>query len=298
MEKAESKYKGAAVYTRVPNVNVYEGPGPSTKIVKTYPTTGTKLGYIYAYHPAKINNEFWYIIIPDITLSNIMVYVPLSSFTIKTDELPTKGEIEKLINLININNILIYKRLLVTLEIINRLKVVYKNDAARLNKLLKVAETAANVGHNLQNNIDTLNSMKNYLTVKTWFDDRYEELKKSVGLSGLGAAPVLLVFGIGAAVTATVITLLYFVLKPTYDSSTANLIISEGLSKALDSLTPQEKKEVLSDLEKQIDDAYNQGKTDQKIDDTGGSFITVIKWSVVGLLGYKLIDLISNHKSA
>jgi hypothetical protein len=70
---------------------------------------------------------------------------------------------------------------------------------------------------------------------------------------------------IGAVIGAGLIVGAYFAFKPKYDESTADLKISKDLEAALATLTPEKAAEVKADLEKQIDTAYNQGKTDQFI---------------------------------
>lgn len=76
-----------------------------------------------------------------------------------------------------------------------------------------------------------------------------------IGLVGITIA-ILSVALIGTSVA------LFYALKPKYDTSKANLVQSAELEKALSTLTPAEKESVLADLEKQIDDTYNKGKSD------------------------------------
>lgn len=70
------------------------------------------------------------------------------------------------------------------------------------------------------------------------------------------AAGSLIAVGVGAAIA------LYFVFKPSYDESKVDLKISKDLSMLLEKEDPVVAQKIKDDIEKQIDDAYNQGNTD------------------------------------
>lgn len=294
MQKIDSKYNGCAVYTRRDGVQVYKGPGTQTGMVKRYDKSGTRIGYIYGYHPQKINNVWWYIIIPDVELSALYVYLPLTDFEIRETEKPSLDNVHYLLDRINLMNVIMYKRLLVTLYIINKYKQQYAGDAQRLQQLLAVAQQASELGKRLQQRISNMQHFSSVLTVKNWIDSRYEWLKQQLGL---GAVPAMVVFAIGAAVSAAVVITLYFLLKPTYDVTKADLVISDKLQQALDTLKPEDRQAVIQDLEKQIDDAYNQGKEDQATGGLFGDLATAIKWAAIGFIGYKALDLLTSKQS-
>lgn len=109
-------------------------------------------------------------------------------------------------------------------------------------------------------------------------------------LSGIGELPVIIV-GIIAGIGLTVGA--YFMFKPKYDESTADLKISKDLETLLAKTDPATAKRITDDLEKQIDTAYNQGKTD-------GTFGGITKILLpVGLLlgGYLLVSSFIRHET-
>lgn len=90
------------------------------------------------------------------------------------------------------------------------------------------------------------------------------------------AAGSLLAIGAGAAIA------LYFVFKPSYDESKADLKISNDLAKLLEKEDPVVAQKIKDDIEKQIDDAYNRGNTDG----TFGGVFSVVKpllWGGAGI---------------
>ena len=121
----------------------------------------------------------------------------------------------------------------------------------------------------------------------------YKSLLASIG--GIGVAPVV-VAAIVVAITAVAGVSAYAVyqsLKPKYDSSVTDLKQSDKLKAALESLTAAERNEVVEDLEKQIDDAYNQGKSDG----TFSGYWGIIKPLAIAAAGRYLINLFINKNS-
>lgn len=121
----------------------------------------------------------------------------------------------------------------------------------------------------------------------------YKSLLASIG--GIGVAPVV-VAAIVVAITAVAGVSAYAVyqsLKPKYDSSVTDLKQSDKLKAALESLTAAERNEVVEDLEKQIDDAYNAGKSDGVFSGYWG----IIKPVAIAAAGWYLINLFINKNS-
>ena len=107
-----------------------------------------------------------------------------------------------------------------------------------------------------------------------------------MGISGaydkIGALPAIIigvVAGVGLAAGA------YFIFKPKYDESGADLKISKDLENLLAKIDPATAKKITDDLNKQIDDAYNAGKTDQWL----SSLKNILLPLGIGLGGYFLI---------
>lgn len=86
------------------------------------------------------------------------------------------------------------------------------------------------------------------------------------GIGWIQILVIVIAIIIGAASAAAV----YYATKPDYEDSKRDLKISSDLEKALSTLTPRERQNVETDLEKQVDDAYNAGKTKQKLSDIFG----------------------------
>lgn len=108
-------------------------------------------------------------------------------------------------------------------------------------------------------------------------------------MRGIGVIPVIAWIIIAAVVGASSAAVAYYAFKPNYEDSKRDLKIIDELEKALNTLTPEEKEKVVDNLEKQVDDAYNAGKTDQKVKDTF-SFGAIGKYLLMGFLGFILID--------
>lgn len=118
----------------------------------------------------------------------------------------------------------------------------------------------------------------------------YKKLIETIAsVSGIGVAPVVIaavVVGI-TAVAGVAAYSIYTALKPKYDASVADLKQSDELKRALESLTPEEKNKVVEDLEKQIDDAYNEGRKDA----TFSGAWAIIKPLALAVGGWYLISM-------
>lgn len=117
----------------------------------------------------------------------------------------------------------------------------------------------------------------------------------SAQVSGIGLIPlavVAAVAGVSLAVGAGGAALLYYCLKPKYDESKVDLKACDDLKTALKTIGDERAKAVLADLEKQIDDAYNNGRTDGTL----GGFFSAIKPLAIGALGFFLITKFINSQ--
>lgn len=136
-----------------------------------------------------------------------------------------------------------------------------------------------------------------YIKCKTAFESvwqsAYNVYKKLLNtlssISGIGAAPVVIAAVVVAitAVAGVAAYSIYTALKPKYDASVVDLKQSDELKKALESLTPAEQNKVVNDLEKQIDDAYNEGRKDA----TFSGAWAIIKPVALGVAGWYLITM-------
>lgn len=135
-----------------------------------------------------------------------------------------------------------------------------------------------------------------FIKCKTAFDtvwqkaySVYKKLMQTISNLGIGAAPVVIAAVVVAitAVAGVAAYSIYTALKPKYDASVVDLKQSDELKKALESLTPAEQNKVVNDLEKQIDDAYNEGKKDA----TFSGAWAIIKPLALAGAGWYLINM-------
>lgn len=116
-------------------------------------------------------------------------------------------------------------------------------------------------------------------------------LKKLFGISGIGEpVSITIIIGVSLAVGAGISVLVYQLFKPKYDASKTDLKLSADLENALKNVDPATAKKIKDDLEKQIDDAYNQGNSDG----TFGSFGSTLKYVGIGILGFIGIRALQN----
>jgi hypothetical protein len=110
------------------------------------------------------------------------------------------------------------------------------------------------------------------------------DILNHIPIGNISGVPAIIIISVvaGGLLTAAA----YFVFKPKYDESTADLKISKDLENLLAKTDPVTAKKITDNLEKQIDTAYNQGKTDGTF---GGIFKTILP--IAGLIaGYFLIS--------
>lgn len=124
----------------------------------------------------------------------------------------------------------------------------------------------------------------------------YSMLSNARSIRGVGwiqLVVILVVFIIGAASAVAV----YYSIKPDYTDAKADLKISTDLEKALATLSPESAQNVRDNLEQQIDNAYNQGKTDNKFSDFF-SFSGLGKTALFGVLGFVGLKALMKKKGS
>lgn len=131
-----------------------------------------------------------------------------------------------------------------------------------------------------------------WFEIKDWSDTILENV---FSFFGIGLEPITLtaigaVVGIGATVAC------YYFFKPHYETGKVNLVKSKELETALSKLSPADAAKVTNDLEKQIDDAYNQGKVDQKTEDSKSSIFGNIKTLGFIALGIVTVGYLAKNK--
>jgi len=86
-------------------------------------------------------------------------------------------------------------------------------------------------------------------------------------IRGIGFVQLVVIIVAALIIGAGTAAAVYYATRPDYEDSKADLKESELLKKALSTLTPDQQTLVRTDLNKQIDDAYNAGKKQQKLTD-------------------------------
>lgn len=107
----------------------------------------------------------------------------------------------------------------------------------------------------------------------------------SMSMMGIGAIPVLVIV-ISALVGAAATVAVYYTFRPKYDESRANLVVSSDLALALSKVDAATAAAIKTDLEKQIDKAYNAGATAGFWSGTWN----IIKYPVIFVGGFLVFD--------
>jgi len=102
------------------------------------------------------------------------------------------------------------------------------------------------------------------------------------GIDGL--AGFWLAFAVGAAAVAVVGYLVYQEFKPDYEKGKVDLKVSGEFKKWLDTLPADKQAAIKKDLQNQLDDAYNQGKSAQFWHDFGNIIIKAAEYIGIPLV--------------
>ncbi|MCK4661354.1 MAG: hypothetical protein KAT68_00700 [Bacteroidales bacterium] len=190
------------------------------------------------------------------------------------------------------NDVLIYKRLLVISEVLER--------SERLNvNIGSSKELLSQLTNRYEARQKSLRKNKAVETID-FFDNVYSWLKNKFGLSGIyniGAVQFIPI-AVGAVAGIVASVALYYMFKPKYDESQRDLKITGCFKEFLNKLPEDKKNKITEDLEKQIDDAYNVGLTEGKF----GSLFSTLKYVLIAGGGFVLIsklpDLINKTKNS
>lgn len=114
-----------------------------------------------------------------------------------------------------------------------------------------------------------------------------------VGDGGVVSIPLSVVIIVTAAATLATTAALYYTFKPKYDESSTDLKMTTELEKALAMLEPNEAKKLKEDLEKQVDDAYNDGKKDGSF----GGLGSILLYTAIGVGTFLVITNLPKPKN-
>lgn len=212
-------------------------------------------------------------------------YVHLSEvllFEATNDNVDTGMDGEKLLKNLLGNDREISKRLMLASATVNELpEGKAKNQAI---------DIIANLSAKLRDRQDHI-KQSGLVKFQEVLNDSMDWLMDKIGLGVLPVIP-LIPIAIGAGVGVVGAVSLYFVFKPDYDESQVDLKLTADLEKLLAKEDPKVAQKIKTDLEGQIDKAYNQGNTDG----TFSGIFTIIKPLAIAALGFyaitKLPDLI------
>jgi len=183
-----------------------------------------------------------------------------------------------------------YHSMLKSAEMIDRLKKQGKDMSEHETKLNSITTRYAKRQQKLKDS--TLIKWQDGLRKGyEWLADKWSHM-----FDGMGT-PILIPIAIGAVAALGLAVTIYYAFKPDYEDSVADLKVSSDLELALSKVSPEQAKAIKIDLEKQVDDAYNQGKTDQQF----SFFGLPLKVLLIGGLGLfaanKFLNLGSKTKN-
>ena len=120
----------------------------------------------------------------------------------------------------------------------------------------------------------------------TKYSGSLQSFMSNTEISGIGIAPIVIYIVVSVVFTLLVGAILYLIFKPDYTDSKADLKVSEDLTKALATLSPEARAAVLADLNGQVDEAYIRGK----MDGSGAGILKTAGYLAAGFLGFTVID--------
>lgn len=289
--------------------NLYASAGPTineyVNVRKSYGTDSAIIGKLkktekwkvlsYGYKTGDAENQKWYALQMPSGGTGFVRKDLLQFYTVTNKDTYSESDLTDFLNDVVAVNKSIYLRLLQCSVLIEEL--VKKGQTAKATEYAKTLKTLNDRLYNRQKALES----NTYIKVKTAFESAwkkaynvYSSLMSSISGCSIGAAPIVVAAIVGIASVAGVTAYaIYQNLKPQYDASVTDLKQSDALKKALSSLTEGEKNEVVEDLEKQIDDAYNKGKSDAFF---SGAF-SILKPIAFAVGGWYLINLFIKKQS-
>jgi hypothetical protein len=193
-------------------------------------------------------------------------YCRLDVITLITADNNKEGEKQgtKLMNDLITSDVKLYQNLLILAELSNSLGKKGVNVSSyekRINEIIALYNERQKAIKD-----SGLIKTNNWVHEKwAWIQNKWSSKKYETGTYGIGEITTGIAIAIGAGVGLVSAALIYYAFKPKYDDSVANVKETTELKKALSYLSPEESQKLMSDLELQVDKAYQQGKTDQSL---------------------------------
>lgn len=300
-----TQYKDYNVFPKSGNINVRSMPG-TDQAVLTSVSAGKKIGVVAALYKFKKNGYNWYYVklaqsvngkTHGFVAGSVVNFVkggeaPTSTQGNNQNQESDKEKAKTLINDVIKRDIIIYKRLITAYWVLVKLQQKGKNVDAQMKVLqalaMRLGERQSKIKQIINENKNDVNFKVNYNPIADLSD--YNKLRKTLGLGVIPIVIVIVVLIVAVSATATI--LIQSSLKPAYDAQTVDLDFSGKFGDYIKSLPDSpEKQAAIADVEKQIDDAYNDGKADGA---SGSSWKWIKTAGIVGLSiwGFtKLLDV-------
>lgn len=285
---------GATAYAKGNTANVREYASTTSKILKTVNRLAngkvTAFGQLTGFFGSQPDGTWYYV-----TAGAVKGWCRGDVITFSTSKQNTDAQAQTLMNELCNNNMAIRKTLVAQIPVMKALKSAGRLPSKQLQQFKDLSARLLKREQEIKENKG--------LKAQTGIVTKYNDFMNKYGLSTLsisgldddddiGALPaaaawiiaVVVIAGLGAAVYA------YF--SKYHGESKADLVISSDLEKALSSLDPTTAKKVKDDLEGQVDDAYNKGRTDES-NENGGIFGNIKNIAMFGggiLLAKYLLD--------
>ncbi len=296
----QGEYTGKKVFTKSTSVNVRIYPGTSAPIL-TNIIANKEIGTVISKYNKIADGYEWYLV--QLTqqvgtnkfgcVAISVVQLDASSTSTDTNSTDIISSAEKFLQATIEIDAALYKRILVMYACIQMLKAKNLNTSSFDSILVQMITRYSNRQTKVKQILDQY--------VFTYSQPSYQLYNYIRQKFGLGAVQIPIAIVVGAVIiTSTGIA--YAIIKalePTYSEQKTDLEITGSFKEWFDSI-PNEtiKSEIKADLEKQIDDAYNQGVSDT---DSGIAYGSIIKYGLIAfasIWGFnKVLDYADKRKN-
>jgi hypothetical protein len=241
-------------------LNYRTGPGTNNKTIGTAAygkSWGRTSGNYY-----KMTDGIWYQVIVNDNKGYAWVREDVTRLLLPKDSPVTDSQSKKMIDQLVSNDMQIHDSLISSANILNAAKAKGINVSAYNEKYKGLITRLIRRQDKIKNSkilswkTGLKKGMENLLDgFKTYVLTNFGIYIQGIGVIPLVAIVISAVAGAGLAVAA------YFAFKPEYDESTIDLKVSRELEDLLKTTDPETADKIKADLEKQVDKAYNRGKT-------------------------------------
>lgn len=240
-------------------LNYRLGPGTNYKSFGVCPygkSWGRTTGNFY-----KMTDGSWYQVLLNGEKGYTWIREDVTSFTDPAQNDVTAAQSKKMIDELVYNDIVIHESLIKSANLINSIKAKGVSIKAQETQYITLLNRHARRQEKIKNSkvLKWQTGLKKGITKLV---DGFKSylLSQGIYIAGIGAiqlVPVVLAAAAGAGLAITA----YFLFRPEYDESKTDLKITRELEEALSKVDPETAEIIKKQLEEQVDDAYNKGKT-------------------------------------